>query len=500
MKKKRAMYNLIIGISSKFILIVLGFIIPKIFIENYGSDINGLLSSIGQVFAYLSLVEAGIGVATTQALYKVVANDNWDEISSIMNAATSFYRRTGIIYLLGVIVTSIVYAIFIKTPLIPLEVFLVIIFSGLGNVLNYFFQSKYIALLNTEGKTYVHVGINTVIQILTQIVKIIMISNQFNIVAIYFVYLLITILQIILLNIYMHNKYKDKLKKDATPNKKALGQHTSVLIHQISSLVFSNTDVLILTAFTNLKCVSIYAIYNMVMSYLNIICTTVLDSFTSALGLTYNENRKKFDQLYDVYELGSWIVYFILMSVTLLLYTPFIAIYTANADINYIDPVLPFLFVINQLLSFIRIPGLKMINIEGCFKETRSRTIIETIINLSVSLIFVQFFGMYGVLLGTTAALCYRTTDIIIYSNKYILKRKWKIIFQRLFINIIAFILIQIFLGSRIRNVNGLIDFIVLGVKTTFIVSIIYILLNCLIEFKNKNIKNVCGELLRHKK
>lgn len=95
MKKKRALYNLIVGMGSKFVLMVLGFIIPKIFIENYGSDVNGLLSSIGQVFAYLNLVEAGIGVATTQALYKAVAKDDWNEISAIMNASSGFYRRTG---------------------------------------------------------------------------------------------------------------------------------------------------------------------------------------------------------------------------------------------------------------------------------------------------------------------------------------------------------------------------------------------------------------------
>lgn len=498
MKKKRALYNLIIGLSSKLILIVLGFIIPKIFIENYGSDVNGLLSSIGQVFAYLNLVEAGIGVATTQALYKVVANDNWDEVSSIMNAAAAFYRRTGTIYLIGVIITSLLYTIFVKTPLMPQQVFLVILFSGLGNVFNYFFQSRYIALLNTEGKTYVHVGINTIIQIFTQIMKIVMINNKFSIVLIYFVYLLITLTQIVVLNIYMHSKYKNKLKKDAVPNKKALGQHTSVLIHQLSSLVFSNTDVLILTAFTNLKSVSIYTIYNMVMTYLNMLIVTVLDSFTSALGLIYNEDREKFDQIYDVYELGCWVIYFILMSVTLLLYTPFIAIYTANADINYVDPILPFLFVVNQLLSFIRMPGLKIMNIEGCFKETRGRTIIEALINLTVSIIAVQFIGIYGVLIGTTAALCYRTIDIIIYSNLHILKRKWSIVFRRLILNIAIFIFIQIFFVSRVVGINNLLEFIVSGIKLTFIISIIYILLNYLLEFNNKNIKLMWKVLLRH--
>lgn len=496
MKKKRALYNLIVGMGSKFVLMVLGFIIPKIFIENYGSDVNGLLSSIGQVFAYLNLVEAGIGVATTQALYKAVAKDDWNEISAIMNASSGFYRRTGTIYFIGVVITSLFYAVFVKTPLFPSQVFLLILFSGMGNVLNYFFQSKYIALLNTEGKTYIHVGINTVIQIFTQILKIIMISNRFDIVLIYFVYLMITAMQILALNIYMHRNYRNKLNHAVKPNRQALNQHSSVLIHQISGVVFSNTDVLILTAFTNLQYVSIYTIYNMVITNLNVLTITVLDSFTSALGLIYNESKERFNKVYDLYELGSWIVCFILMSVTLLLYKPFITLYTANADINYVDTILPMLFVLNQLLSFIRMPGLKVMNIEGCFKDTRSRTIIETVINLFVSLIAVQFIGIYGVLLGTTVALSYRTVDIIIYSNRKILKRKWTMILRRLLVNVAMFVILFFLLRQWIVNINSVAEFLVMGIKTTFVATGVYLLANLLSEIGNENVKGLINRIL----
>lgn len=496
MKKKRALYNLAIGMGSKIVLMVLGFIIPKIFIENYGSDVNGLLSSIGQVFAYLNLVEAGIGVATTQALYKVVAKDDWDEISAIMNAASGFYRRTGTIYFIGVVITSLIYALFIGTPLLPTQVFLLILFSGMGNVLNYFFQSKYIALLNTEGKTYIHVGINTVIQIFTQILKIVMITNQFDIVLIYFVYLVITAMQILVLNIYMNRNYKNKLDKSIKPNIQALNQHSSVLIHQISGLVFSNTDVLVLTVFTNLRYVSIYTIYNMVINNLNVLTVTVLDSFTSALGLIYNESKERFNKVYDLYELGSWMIYFILMSITLLLYEPFIALYTANADINYVNAVLPMIFVLNQLLSFIRMPGLKVMNIEGCFKDTRSRTIIEAAINLSVSLIAVQFVGIYGVLLGTTVALSYRTVDIIIYSNQKILKRKWTIIFRRLLINSVTFVVVFFLLRQWSESISSIVDFLIMGVKITFVVTVIYFVVNILSEIGNKNVRELINRIL----
>lgn len=481
--------------GSKLVLMVLGFIIPKIFIENYGSDVNGLLSSIGQVFAYLNLVEAGIGVATTQALYKAVAKDDWDEINAIMNAASGFYRRTGTIYFIGVVITSLIYAFFIETPLLPRQVFLLILFSGMGNVLNYFFQSKYIAFLNTEGKTYIHVGINTVIQIITQILKIVMISNQLDIVLIYFVYLMITTLQIFVLNIYMHRNYKNKLNKIVRPNKQALNQHSSVLVHQISSLVFSNTDVLILTAFTNLKCVSIYTIYNMVINYISLLAGTILDSFTSALGLIYNESRERFNKIYDLYELGSWMLYFILMSITLLLYEPFIVLYTKKADINYADAILPMLFVLNQLMSFVRMPGLKVMNIEGCFKDTRSRTVIETFINLSVSLIAVHFAGMYGVLLGTAMALSYRTVDIIIYSNQKILKRKWTMILRRLLINSVTFVAVFLLLRQWTDGISSIVDFLIMGVKTTFVVTGVYFVVNLLSEMGNENVRALISRI-----
>ena len=60
-------------------------------------------------------------------------------------------------------------------------------------------------------------------------------------------------------------------------------------------------------------------------------------------------------------------------------------------------------------------------------KQTINRTVTEAIINLSASLILVQFWGIYGVLCGTIIALLYRTNDIVIYANKRILLRSpWK--------------------------------------------------------------------------
>ena len=73
MKARRSVYNLIFGFGSLLITISFGIVIPRLFLINFGSEVNGLMSSISQVFVYLALFEAGVGTASIQALYKPIS-------------------------------------------------------------------------------------------------------------------------------------------------------------------------------------------------------------------------------------------------------------------------------------------------------------------------------------------------------------------------------------------------------------------------------------------
>lgn len=70
MKAKRSILNLSFGLGSQLITIILGFFIPRLIMVNYGSEANGLIASIVQIISYLALLEAGVGAASIQALYK----------------------------------------------------------------------------------------------------------------------------------------------------------------------------------------------------------------------------------------------------------------------------------------------------------------------------------------------------------------------------------------------------------------------------------------------
>ena len=74
MRSKKAIYNIITSIILQLIMIVYGFVVPKIIINNFGSDVNGLVSSITQFLAYITLLESGFGPVVKSALYKPIAN------------------------------------------------------------------------------------------------------------------------------------------------------------------------------------------------------------------------------------------------------------------------------------------------------------------------------------------------------------------------------------------------------------------------------------------
>ena len=81
--KSKLFKNVISGFGGQLLTIILGLIVPRFFIMSYGSDVNGLLSTITQIFTYLALLEAGIGNATQQLYFKALTKENHDEMNSI---------------------------------------------------------------------------------------------------------------------------------------------------------------------------------------------------------------------------------------------------------------------------------------------------------------------------------------------------------------------------------------------------------------------------------
>lgn len=423
--------------GAQILTILLGIIIPRLVLVNLGSESNGLLNSVNNILAYMSLLEAGVGTATLQALYKPLAEDNKERINRIMSATDRFYRRTGSIYFVAVILLAIFYSYGVESELPKHSVFLVVLLAGLSGVLNYFFQGKYKILFSAEGKGYISSNITTITHAGTSIAKAMILLAGGNVVAVQTTYFLFNLAQMLLFVIYIRKNYK-WLDFTQTPDYDSISQRNAVLVHQISTLIFLNTDIIILTLFTSLKVVSVYSMYAMIFGLVKTVSVTLSDSYVYALGQTYTD-KPRFMRLFNLYEVLNLAITFALFCVAYVLILPFLKLYTQGiTDINYIDPIIALLFVAYYLMDNGRKPSLFVINIAQHFQKTKWRSILESVINLSVSLALTYRYGIYGVLWGTIAALLYRTNDMIIYAAR-LMNRSPMITYKRWGMNLLFF-------------------------------------------------------------
>ena len=443
MSSKKGLKNIFANILRQVTSLGLGIIIPRLVLVSLGSESSGLLNSINQILAYVTLLEAGVGTASLQALYGPVAKEDHHSISSIMSATHRFYKRTGRIYFLLVMLLTFLFPLTLTTELPSRDVMLVVFFSGMPGVINYYFQGKFKILLQAEGREYIVTNLMTVIHLMTNIAKIVLLLCGFNVVALQLMYLVFSLLQMIYIAAYMRRHYQ-WLDLHAKPNFEALTQSKNVMVHQISGLIFNNTDMLLLTYFQGLKMVSVYSMYQLFMG----IVDTMISHFTGTtfiLGQTFHQDRKRYLKLHDVFELYYTTLTFCLFSITNLFILPFMKLYTAGVnDINYIDALLPYLFISTYIISRSRTASMHSINFAGHFRQTQHHAVIEAILNLSVSIIGAWLWGIYGVLMGTIVSLLFRSNSMILYTAKHILDRSPWITYRRWLLNLALFLLVTV--------------------------------------------------------
>ncbi len=483
--RKKSIYNLICSTFGQLVTIALGLILPRLFIANYGSDVNGLLSSINEIIVYLSLFEAGVGALAMRALYKPVANDDKGAINAILAAVNKHFKKVTLFYLITLLVIAFVYPIIVGVDLPYFSVFLIILFSGLGNVIVFFFQIKYKLLLQVEGKNYLTANLQTIIIILVNAAKIVLITLGFDVVIVVMATFAINLIQTAYIRLYIKKKYK-YIDLSVEPNKHALTQTNSMLIHQVSGLIFYNTDVLVLTLFCGLEIVSVYSIYKMIVLNIGNFVGILLSSVSFIMGQTFNTNVELFKKMIDTFEIYYSAISFALMTVTLNMYLSFIGLYTQGiSDVNYIYVYAPILVVAIELLTYMRVPMMSTINYAGHFRQTQIRSVIETCINLVVSLSLVNLVGIYGVLIGTVCALLYRSNDVIIYTNTKILKRSPKKTYSIHVVNIALISLLTALYNVMNIQIDNFIDFGIVAVIFTALALLVFVGVQSLIFRQN---------------
>lgn len=485
--KIKTIINSSTGFICQFIILVLGFIIPKIILNSYGSDVNGLTNTITQIFTYMALLETGIASATKNVLYKPIQENNKNDIIFWICVSKKNYQKVSKIYFFLVIIFSIFLPFLLKTKVDYITILLYIFFEGLVGVISFYFINSWNCFFSVNGDNYIVNIFSLLVKILCYTVKIVLSLYSFNIALIQIGYFCVSLIQLFLYYIFLKRKYNwiyksTKEYKKENINAKLPNRFAFIVI-DLSWAIFSSTDMIVLSIFLSTKIASVYSVYNLVFLSLNSLLNAIYNSINYNLGQTYIKDINKYKKLHNLYNSLFMSAITILVCVCYFLIIPFIKLYTKGVDdINYIDYILPVLFCVIQLLSWSRCVASNLVNISGNAKKVSVVSIIESLLNIILSILFSFLFGIYGVLYATIVTLPINAIYLNWLSEKTILNRSPKKTILIFFVNFFIFF-VTIFLANFIKiKIDNYFYFIFFGTILLVIYFILVSLINIIIN------------------
>ncbi len=164
MKNRRTLINTLSSLLLQIVTIVSGFIIPRLLLKSFGSEVNGLISSLNQFLNYITLVEGGLNAVILASLYKPLSQNDENKINSIISAADRFYKKISLIFIVYTVILGTVYPLLVKNSFGWSYIFSLTLILSINLFSQYCFSITWRTFLKADKKVYVVSIVQIVIQ------------------------------------------------------------------------------------------------------------------------------------------------------------------------------------------------------------------------------------------------------------------------------------------------------------------------------------------------
>lgn len=485
MRIKNSLRNAIVAWGSQAIHIFVQFIARTYIIMILSIEYIGLNGLFSNILMVLSLAELGIGDAIIYSLYKPIAEDDKQSISAIMRFYKKVYCMIGIVILtIGSFLAPFLSLLIKDTPNIPNLQFIYLLFV-FNSAVSYFFSYK-AAFLNAKQNNYI-VLMNTSLfesgMVICQIIflKLTKRYELFLLIGIFFVFL-----QNVNITRIVNKKYPFLSNNEIAGLNKSTFQsiikNTSALVlHKIGMIVVFATDNLIISKFVGLVATGIFSNYTLITDSVYKIVSTAFNAIASSVGnLVVSESKEKQRKIFfDVMFINFWMSVFINTCFVNLL-NPFIYLWLGKAYLLPINSV--FVLALKVYITCMRLSVTVFKNAMGLYWNNKFMPIAESVINLIVSILLVDKYGINGVMIGTiisSISTCMWIEPLILFRDGF--GENLISYFRKYLMYFVAFIGICLatVLANSIIFDHLMIDFILHMILTIGISNILIIIIFC---------------------
>lgn len=433
---KNMLWNAIYQLSA----VIAGFLIPRSIIAAYGSQVNGLVSSLTQLIGYFALVEAGISGAATFALYQPLSNNDWGAINKIASASRRFYRRSGSLFLALLAVLSLAYPLVIACEgMSSVEIMLLVFLLGTKTAVDFFSLSKYRVFLTADKKNWVIQLGSTVYTVLNTAIIVALSHLQAPIDAVYGLATLAVFTRSLILALYTRRVYPNY---DCTCDSAGVEfpQRWDALFLQVLAAVQSGAPVILATILVaDLKEVSVLSIYLLIASGMQMIPGVLSTGMQAEFGRLIASGRiEDLRKRFGIYRASVYATLACVVGCGAVLALPFVDLYTSSiVDANYHNPVLCALIVANVFLFHAKTPQGLLVIAAGMYRETRAQTALQALLIVVLGIPLTIQYGICGVMLASCVSNLYRVIDLLVFVPVRITHELMRVSFEALLICLI---------------------------------------------------------------
>ena len=404
MRTKNSIKNIIVALILNLISIIIGLISQKVFISSLGTEYLGINGLFTNIISMLGIVELGLGSAIIYNLYKPVADNNKKKIKSLMHFYKISYRIIAVVVtIIGLLIIPFL-GLIVKDVNISENLIIIYLLFLTDIVCSYLLTYKR-SILYAYQKSYiiniVHIGYLLCMN-LFQILILIYTKN-------YYLYLIIKIIARIIENIVItkiaNKSYPILLEKDVIPldkktKKDIFTKIKALLLHKIGGFVVLGSDNIIISAFLGVNTVGLYSNYSMIINVLVNLSNQAFSAITASVGnlLVTSNNKKTYSVYKNIFFANTWLAGFIAIGL-LVCMDSFVNIWLGERYLLSTSVLL--VLCINLYLQITRYTNNSFKEAAGIYYEDRFVPIIESVVNIVMSIVLLHYFGLAGVFMGT---------------------------------------------------------------------------------------------------
>lgn len=402
-KERRRQFGIICSLFMYFLYVVLLMIRTKMLIANYGSEVNAVFQTSNQIFTYLILFESGMSAAYQFKMYGPISDKDGRKIASLFMGLKKSMKKIALKMAVVLLVVSVVYPFIMNRVLLSFsKAGLMLFLLGIRFIIPYIVSIASKTLLNVYDYKYIVDNVDSLGYIAITVTEILAI-DWFHC-SVYRVLIIGCIGNIIIGFIYAFivKKLCDEVReKTSVPDYEPEGMTKDILFHQITGLLNSNIDTIILSI-VNIMLVTPYHAYYSMMNYFPQIMNKINENYRTKIGIKVKEHDSNLYNYFQSLMAFHMVAVIISVPIFVLNINSFIYLWIGKEFLlsNTCVILLALYLMLKMTINIVFLVR----DGAGLYKESKWFSFREGIVNLVLSIILVHFWGIEGILFATVFA------------------------------------------------------------------------------------------------